>query len=119
MEPPFIVSPDAERYLRKRFECDPPDGMEFSLHGASRMEVRNKQGELTARCERPHYFLGCSPPGKHPEFVHCDILGRSIAFHPRVLESLTGRCLTIGQSDRIEGVDRTTEILIAEAVQKT
>jgi hypothetical protein len=123
MEPPFIISANAERYLRKHFEREPPDGMEFSLHGSSRMEVRNQQGTLTARCERLHYFLGCSPPARHTEFIHCDILGRRVAFHPKVLESLTGRCLTVGHSDHIEGVDRTTEILIAvpgdETAQQT
>jgi hypothetical protein len=113
VQPPFTISAEAERYLRKRFEHAPPEGMETALHGSSRMEVRNKQGKLTARCERQRYFIGYSPPDKHIEFVHFDIFGRSVAFHPKVLESLTGRCLSLDQSDCLEGVDRTIEILIA------
>jgi len=123
MEPPFAISAEAERYIRERLDHEPPQGMEPSLNRASRLEVRDKRGILTQRSEREHYFLGYRPPDRHTEFVHCDIFGRSVAFHPRVLESLTGKCLTIGYTDQIEGVERMGEILIAvprdEATQET
>jgi hypothetical protein len=123
MLPPFAISPEAERYLRQRFERAPPENTETALHGSSRMEVRDKHGALTARCERQHYFIGYSPPDEHLDFVRFEILGRTVAFHPKVLESLTGRCLSVGRSDSLEGVDRTIEILIAvprdDASQKT
>ena len=113
MKPPFTVSPEAERYIHQRTKR-PPDGTEPALHGASRLEVHDREGRLVARCDRPHYFIGFGPAETHAEpFTYYDLCGRRFAIHRATVASLRGKQLAIGRTDPIAGVDSTNEILLA------
>jgi hypothetical protein len=97
--------------------------MEISLNASSRMTVRDKHGRLIQRFEGEHYFFGSSPPDKHTDHIYFDLFGRMVAIHKKTVETLRGKQFTVVQSDKIDGVDRTHDILVAksddEAAKKT
>jgi hypothetical protein len=113
------MSPEAEVFIRDRLSHEPPSGMEPSLNRALRGEVHNKEGRLIERCEREHYFFGYSPPSKHADHIRFDLFGREVAIHRKTVEGLRGKRLTVGRSDRVEGIDDTREILVAEPTHDT
>ena len=112
MQAPFSVSDDAARYLRPLLTPQ-SNGMIPSLHMAYRLEARDKSGRLIERCDREHYFIGCGMPSDYPEHTRCHLLGQSVAIHPGTLAHLTGKHLVLGQTDPIEGIDHTKEVLFA------
>ena len=89
--------------------------METSLTSAYRKRVRDKDGRLVDRFDGEFYFFGSSPPSKHIDHVRFDLLGRTVAMHRETAEKLCGKRLTVVQSDRIEGVEHTRDILVVEA----
>ena len=116
MKVPFAISCEAEKYIREIIERASPEGMERSLNLAFRLSVRDKDGKLIERCDRENYFFGSSPPDKHTDHTHYDLFGHVIAIHPDTIESLRGKCLSIGQTDKIEGIDRTRDVLVATPI---
>ncbi len=116
MKVPFAISPDAEKYIRDILELEPPEGMERSLFRAFGLSVRDRDDKLIERCDREHYSFGSSPPSEHVNDTRYDLFGYSVAIDPDTLEALRGKCLSIGQTDRIEGIDRTHDILVATSI---
>jgi hypothetical protein len=99
-------------------EDEPHEGMERSLNLAFRLTVRDKHDKLIERCDGEHFFFGSSPPSKHTEHAYYDLFGHSVAIHPRTVEALRGKCLSVGRTDKIEGIDRTRDILIAVPIDE-
>jgi hypothetical protein len=113
MNPPFEVSPEAERHLVERLAQGPPSENEPSLTHARRGSVRNKEGELVERCDHGQYFHGASPPSKHAGFSRVEISGITVAMSPATLESLRGKRLSVQRLARIDDPSRSREILVA------
>jgi hypothetical protein len=118
MDVPFAISPAAEKYIRETLEHKPPEGMERSLNRAFRLTVRDKHDKMVERCDGEHFFFGSSPPTKHTEYSYYDLFGHRVAIHPHTVQALTGKRLSIGQTDKVEGIDRTRDILIAIATDE-
>jgi hypothetical protein len=116
---PFTFSSDGERYVREYIAREPPLGMEASLNASPRMTVRDKDGRLTQRFEGEHYFFGFSPPSKHTDHIHFDLFGRRVAIHSKTVEVLRGKQFTVVQSEKIDGVDYTRDILVARSTDET
>jgi hypothetical protein len=93
--------------------------METSLNASSRMTVRDRHGRLTQRFEGEHYFFGSSLPSKHTDHLHFDLFGRTVAIHRKTVEKLRGKQFTVVQSDKIESVDYTRDILVARPADET
>jgi hypothetical protein len=117
------MSPEGERYIREYVALEPPVGMETSLTAAYRKTVRDRDGRLIERFDREHYFFGHSPPSKHTDHVRFDLFGRVVAIHRETVEKVRGKQLTVVQSDKIDGIDYTHDILVAvdsdDATQET
>ena len=118
MKPPFTVSSDAERYIRGSLEYAPPEGMEPLLTCAFRRKVRDKDGRLVERFDAEHYVLGSSQPSEHVGYTRYKLFGHTIALHPDTAAKLQGKVLIMRRTDKIPGVDRTSEILVAVPVDE-
>jgi hypothetical protein len=108
------MSREGERYIREYMSYEASPGMETSLTSGYRKSVRDKDGRLIERFDGEFYFFGSGPPEKHTDHVRFDLFGRTVAVHRETAKRLRGMRFTVVQSDRIEGVDYTRDILVAE-----
>ena len=107
------MSPEGERYIREYVAHEPPAGMEKSLTAAYCKTVRDRDGRLIERFDQEHYFFGSGPPSSHTDHIRFDLFGRIVAIHRETVDKLRGKQLTVVQSDRIDGIDYTRDILVA------
>src|SRR5829696_7667829 len=88
--------------------------MERSLTRARRKTVRDPDGRLIERFAGEHYCFGSSPPSRHTDHLRFELFGRTVAIHRDDVEALRGKQFVIVQSDRIDAIQYTHDILVAQ-----
>jgi hypothetical protein len=62
--------------------------------------------------------FGSSPPSENVGYTRYQLFGHTIAVHPDTAAKLQGKVLIMLRTDKIPGVDRTSEVLVAVPVDE-
>ncbi len=109
MEPPFIVSRRAEKFLRGFVDVP---GQEMGLVLAYGFEDKEADGRIADRYDGVHFYVGWNEPGKWSG-ERVSIAGLDLWISGDVAEALRGKTLTVIQRHEGEKEIGVRELLVA------